>query len=122
MIACTGSVVSSAAPLCRYCALYSFLQWPPVVIAIFRALSAFNFNIDLTAPECAFKSLSYETKWWISMGLPVGAAAIFFTIFGINFLYKLLWMCVRTKLKLLSHKNALIGMFFVMAYFLYLYE
>ena len=41
-------------------------QWPPFIISLFHALSVFNFNIDITAPECTLKSLSYETKWWIS--------------------------------------------------------
>jgi hypothetical protein len=97
------------------------LQWPSFIAEAFRIFSAFNFNIDITAPECALKSMSYETKWWISMQLPVGAAVIFLIIFVSNLLYKRVFMCVKTRAKLLSHKNALIGMFFVMFYFLYLY-
>lgn len=103
------------------CARVVCVQWPSYVEAVFHALSVFNFNIDLTAPECAFKGLSYELKWWISMQLPVGALTIFFLIFISNLLYKRLYMCERRTAKLLSHKNALIGMFFVMFYFLYLY-
>jgi hypothetical protein len=103
------------------CCVGARVQWPAFVSEAFRIFSAFNFNIDITAPECALKSMSYETKWWISMQLPVGAAVIFMLIFVSNLLYKRLVMCVKTRAKLLSHKNALIGMFFVMFYFLYLY-
>ena len=88
---------------------------------VFRLFSAFNFNINLTAPECALKSLSYELKWWVSMQLPVGAVIVFGIIFVSNLLYKFAWLGHRARAKLLSHKNALIGMFFVMFYFLYLY-
>ena len=34
---------------------------------LFRLMSVFNFNIDITAPECTLKQLTYETKWWIVM-------------------------------------------------------
>ena len=28
------------------------LSWPPFVLNLFNILSAFNFNLELTAPEC----------------------------------------------------------------------
>ena len=38
------------------------VTWPASVIALFTWLSAFNFNIDITAPECVFE-VAYEVKW-----------------------------------------------------------
>jgi hypothetical protein len=42
-------------------------QWPAIIVELFRLMSVFNFNIDITAPECTLKQLTYETKWWIVM-------------------------------------------------------
>jgi hypothetical protein len=43
-------------------------EWPPAIKALFHALSAVNFNLDLVAPDCGV-SLKFETKWWVSGGL-----------------------------------------------------
>ena len=88
---------------------------------MFHVMSAFNFNVDITAPECSLKGLSYETKWWIVMQLPVAAVAMFGLIFVGNALAKYFVLGIRVRRRLVSHRNALIGMFFVVFYFLYLY-
>ena len=103
------------------CVCAHVTQWPSFVEETFHILSVFNFNIDITAPECAIKSLSYELKWWVSMQLPVAAVVIVLLIWVGNLLYKRVVMRITVRKKLLSHTNALIGMFFVMFYFLYLY-
>jgi hypothetical protein len=97
------------------------LQWPGVILQLFRLMSVFNFNIDITAPECTLKQLTYETKWWIVMQLPVGAAALFFVIFLVNAAVKRLYLGIKQRKRVFSHKNALIGMLLVILYFLYLY-
>jgi hypothetical protein len=96
-------------------------QWPSFIIEMFRIMSAFNFNVDITAPECSLKNLSYETKWWIIMFLPVAAAGIFFLIFVGNAVVKYFFLGIRVRRRLFSHRHALIGMFFAIFYFLYLY-
>jgi hypothetical protein len=97
------------------------LQWPAFITEIFRIMSAFNFNVEITAPECSLRNLTYETKWWTVMQLPVGAGVLFFVIFVINSLVKFFVLGIRQRKRLVSHRNALIGMFLVVFYFLYLY-
>jgi len=43
--------------------------WPRVILDLYTWLSAFNFNINITAPECAFE-LAYEDKWRMIMIMP----------------------------------------------------
>ncbi|GMH50640.1 hypothetical protein TL16_g00832 [Triparma laevis f. inornata] len=43
--------------------------WPQVILDLYTWLSAFNFNINITAPECAFE-LAYEDKWRMIMIMP----------------------------------------------------
>ena len=88
---------------------------------MFHIMSAFNFIVDITAPECSLKHLSYEMKWWIVMQLPIAAAVLFFFIFIGNALVKYFVLGIRVRRRVFSHNNALIGMFFVIFYFLYLY-
>ena len=46
---------------------------------LYQYLSAFNFNLDITAPECSIPSLGYGTKWMAIELLPVlGAVALVF--------------------------------------------
>eukprot|EP00520_Triparma_pacifica_P008947 CAMPEP_0118663976 /NCGR_PEP_ID=MMETSP0785-20121206/17747_1 /TAXON_ID=91992 /ORGANISM="Bolidomonas pacifica, Strain CCMP 1866" /LENGTH=4925 /DNA_ID=CAMNT_0006557813 /DNA_START=422 /DNA_END=15195 /DNA_ORIENTATION=+ len=44
--------------------------WPRVILDLYTWLSAFNFNINITAPECAFE-LAYEDKWKMIMIMPL---------------------------------------------------
>ncbi len=53
--------------------------------------------------------------------LPIGAAALFLFIFIINAIVKRTYYGIKTRKRVFSHKNALIGMLFVIMYFLYLY-
>jgi hypothetical protein len=38
------------------------VQWPPALIQLFNIFSAFSFNLDLSAPECAVKAITYPIK------------------------------------------------------------
>jgi hypothetical protein len=97
------------------------VKWPAVIVELFRIMSVFNFNVDITAPECTLQQLTYETKWWIVMGLPLGAAVVFALIFTVNVAVKRLVKGVTGRRRLMSHMNALVGMMLVVMYFLYLY-
>ena len=47
--------------------------WPPQVLELLNALTLFNFNFDLLAPECSV-SIDFETKWYIIQSLPLTLA------------------------------------------------
>jgi hypothetical protein len=34
------------------------IQWPRIIYQLYQYLSIFNFNINLTAPECTFTFVS----------------------------------------------------------------
>ena len=38
------------------------VQWPPELIQLFKIFSAFSLNLDLAAPECAAKSITWPLK------------------------------------------------------------
>jgi hypothetical protein len=40
------------------------IVWPPVLVQMFRILSAFNLNIDITAPECLNPGIQYWQTWF----------------------------------------------------------
>jgi hypothetical protein len=49
------------------------IAWPQLVKDLFLLLSAFNFNLELIAPECAIPSVTYVAKWLFVEGMPVFA-------------------------------------------------
>ena len=55
------------------------LSWPFLVNEMFRLMSAVNFNIELTSPECFIaqdNSKTYEYKFFTTLGLPVALAFV----------------------------------------------
>ena len=84
----------------------SKILWPPGMIKIFNFLSIFNFNIDISAPECLVPNLSYELKWWATELLPVGAAVILFYIHISYTGYQ--FHKTKKKTKLNTHVNRLL--------------
>jgi hypothetical protein len=54
--------------------------WPPTLLSLFKALSFANFNLELLAPECSFKS-TYEARWFVTQSLPLVLAASVVIVF-----------------------------------------
>ena len=46
------------------------VQWPPAIVSLFRLMSSLSFNIDITAPECSFPKLSFQSKWCVRLRGP----------------------------------------------------
>jgi hypothetical protein len=42
------------------------VPWPAAILTLFRIMSSFSFNLDITAPECSMPNLSYPTKWCVA--------------------------------------------------------
>jgi len=59
----------------------SRVSWPPMIVELFHILSAFNLNIEITAPECSIPDIDYPTKWMVIMLLPVVAATLVVIIY-----------------------------------------
>ena len=96
----------------------SRVQWPTYIKDVFHLLSVFNFNIELTAPECSIPDLGYITKWAFIQGLPAMACLLFFLTSVWSYCKKKLILKRRKGLH--SHNSMLISMVFVMFYFIYL--
>lgn len=94
------------------------VAWPPELLRLYHALSIFNLNLELTAPECSL-DVTFERKWWFTMALPLGAMVVFLSMYAVKYLQK---RCVqRRRQRLHSHLPALIGVALTMCYYLYLY-
>jgi hypothetical protein len=55
------------------------IQWPTIAINFFNFFSIFNLNLDITAPECAFR-VEYAYKWSLIECGPLIIAGIFFVV------------------------------------------
>ena len=97
------------------------ITWPSIVSQIFQILSAFNFNLDLIAPECAIPSVTYEGKWLFIEGLPLIAWVFLLFFFFVRFLWKTI-ILGRPKKSLFNHLPVLVATGVVVQRVLYLYE
>ena len=99
------------------------VTWPPEIKWLFTQMQWFNFDIDLTGPECAFRRvMTFEFKWYLKVLMPVIAAMLIF----------LMWMTRVCKYMSsgLCHKKRrrtrrpnwapIVSMFITMVYFFYL--
>jgi len=64
------------------------IAWPELIRQMFQIMSAFNLNIELTAPECVVPSLAYQGKWLAFMVLPVIVAVFFGILHVAKLVYK----------------------------------
>ena len=48
---------------------------PEEVRELMMILSAFNLNLEITAPECAFAGFNFTLKWSLLMLIPPGASS-----------------------------------------------
>ena len=95
------------------------VDWPESVERIYLAMSFFNFNLGITAPECAF-TISYARKWWIIVVVPAGG------FFAMLFLakYKTFhkrFLKHRMGSKASTHEHQILGTGLYAFYFVYLY-
>jgi len=96
------------------------IRWPPVVERLFLILSAFNFNLDLIAPECAIKSITFSGKWLFIEGLPLFGWVLLIVIFAVKLFWK---ACImrRPRKKLFTHLHVIVATGVVIQRVLYIY-
>jgi hypothetical protein len=44
------------------------IKWPPMLTQLFQILSAFNLNLEITAPECLNPGIQFWQKWFFIEG------------------------------------------------------
>lgn len=95
------------------------VQWPQAIKDLFTLLSVFNFNIELTAPECSIPDLSYQAKWLFMEGLPIGGFCMMLALHVVLWCWK---RCIKgqSAKNARSHVGTLYSTSLTMMYFLYL--
>ena len=64
----------------------SRVKWPPEIKWLFRQFQWAMFDIDLTAPECAFRQfMTYENKFYIKLLLPLLGVTVIGLVLGFNY-------------------------------------
>jgi hypothetical protein len=97
------------------------IKWPPVLKSLFRMLSFFNIDIDIVAPECLVPDLPYSDKYFATMIMPLGVAAVLFMSWCGNIFWD---KCIQNrkvssgKAKIMAAR--LISSFLLGMYFMYL--
>jgi len=96
------------------------IRWPAAVKQIFQILSAFNLNIELTAPECLAPEVKFWQKWALVEALPLLAMGIFLAVHAMKLCYKASCTSKTDKRHLYSHTPTLISTTIVVFRVLYL--
>lgn len=97
------------------------VPWPPALKELLSIFAAFNFNIDITVPECLVPALAYQTKWGAIMLLPVVCAALLLLIFLARVAFARFIKKQKGRAAMQHLANSLIATFLTLAYFLYLF-
>jgi hypothetical protein len=96
------------------------IAWPNIVVNFLKISMFFSFDINITAPECVMPDITYEMKWFATMLLPVVAGGALVVAFWYKVVYKRWVQRKKGWKKLSSHGNALVGLYVLMLYYLYL--
>jgi len=97
----------------------SKVQWPAFIREVFRWMSMFNLNIDITAPECTVPEVSYALKWFAIQALPLLISMALVVSFASLYFYN---VAVKGKRGSSSreHGTTLLAVFALMFYYMYL--
>jgi len=98
----------------------SRIAFPDMLRNVFTFLSAFNLNLEITAPECMVPELAFGTKWAALMLLPLGALAILGVVHVALFLNKILCLSRRFADACCTHIFSLVSLFITGSFLLYL--
>ncbi|GMH50625.1 hypothetical protein TL16_g00827 [Triparma laevis f. inornata] len=95
------------------------VDWPADIERLYNYLSAFNFNLNITAPECSF-TLRYRDKWLAFMCIPILIGSVLSIAFVVKYLHK---RCIRRirGSRLTSHGNKMVGTTIIIFYLMYLF-
>ena len=99
----------------------SNVRWPPQVLALMQVLSAFNFNIEIVAPECLVPDVTFKQKFAFIMLLPLAVCGLLYVFFLVHAFNKRCVRGQRDKRKIFSHRKTAVSSAIVLFYLLYLY-
>jgi len=93
------------------------IEWPQQLLDLFRLFSVFNFNIDITAPECVVPDLPFSVKWYGTMFLPMGCFGVLLCVHVYNIVRK---VADGRRSDLNKHVHILVAAMFTAMYYMYL--
>jgi hypothetical protein len=96
------------------------IAWPQLVKDLFLLLSAFNFNLELIAPECAIPNVTYAGKWLFVEGMPLFAWSVLLIVFAWRSFVKVCILGVEKKRRY-NHAHVVVATGVVVQRVLYLY-
>ena len=92
--------------------------WPQIIRDLYTWLSAFNFNINITAPECVFE-VKFEDKWRMQICFPfLLLLCVFVYNWTLVFIKK--YIFGKRGRKVYSHSHRSVGIAMSVLYYLYL--
>ena len=97
------------------------IKWPPMLLALWNVLSAFNLNINIVPPECLVPKVSYATKFYIIMFLPILILTAFFLLYLVGAAKKFVMNGIRNKREVFSNGSMLVASSMLLMYLMYLY-
>ena len=97
------------------------VRWPETMERTLQALSFFNLNIELAAPECWMSPPpTYEIRWMATMAVPLLAFTLLFLVYVSHYAYKLLILRYPSNMRH-THVNSIIATAVVIIYVLYIF-
>merc|ERR1711871_1453206 len=96
------------------------IRWPTVLKALLNFFSIFNFNIDVTAPECIIPEFEYEYKWYVIMLLPIGSMIFVIIAWLCILLQNIFYRHKRRWKEIASHTPMLVATMITLMYYMYL--
>ena len=97
------------------------VRWPETMERTLQALSFFNLNIELAAPECWMSPPpTFEIRWMATMIVPLLAFGLLTLVYVCIYLYKLLVLRNPSYLRH-RHVHALVATAVVILYILYIF-
>ena len=97
------------------------VRWPSSMETLLQAMSFFNLNLELAAPECyVTPPPPYEVRWLATMALPLLALGLLGVVYVAHYLYKLL-VLKRPAERRHTHVNALVATIVTIMYILYIF-
>lgn len=96
------------------------IEWPDALKSLLKMFTIFNFNIDVTAPECLFPDFDYENKWYAIMLLPIGCMCLVFVAF-IFIVFRNLILKTSCRMRdVCAHSSMVIATMITLMYYMYL--
>jgi hypothetical protein len=86
---------------------------------MFRYMSMLNFNINITAPECAIPNLPFAYKWLFIQTLPLILMSLLFLFFIFSFLTAK-YIRGQTTAVAMEHKSIVVSISTLLMYYFYL--